>query len=382
MKILLCSSTFQNITHGPAKFAQLLLQINQLFPAHELRVLTKDIAAEIPERVYKVSWSYPRGIGLFWPYLDNFQYHRAIQRIRKEYPFEVLLFNNALVGVWSKWRKSSGVTIVGMLNDDDYLSARLRHFQWRKKWWIDFHRKPLERLATHTLDAVITNSKYLQRYVVEEYRANPSRVFQLYKAIDCAAIEFLSNRKIELNKRIKILFVKNDYPRGGLELLTRSLYLLKAYSFEVIVMGPFARDRETIESYFQEGDQVICDFRGPSAQEEVWEAMRTSDVFCVPAHKEGLGLANIEALAAGIPVVSTWVGGIPEVLEEGENGWLAVPEAKNLSGAIEACITASPEERAEKSESGRQHVAQCFSHLSMLGQLVAILEQVKTQYSG
>jgi glycosyltransferase involved in cell wall biosynthesis len=50
------------------------------------------------------------------------------------------------------------------------------------------------------------------------------------------------------------------------------------------------------------------------------------DLFAAPSRTEGLGMAIIEALAAGIPVIGSRVGGIPEVIEEGVCGRLLTPE--------------------------------------------------------
>jgi colanic acid/amylovoran biosynthesis glycosyltransferase len=71
----------------------------------------------------------------------------------------------------------------------------------------------------------------------------------------------------------------------------------------------------------------------------VYEHMDTSDIFCVPSRREALGVANIEALNSGISVITTNVGGVPEVMDYGRNGWLVNPEAPHeLAAAIQECI--------------------------------------------
>jgi len=49
------------------------------------------------------------------------------------------------------------------------------------------------------------------------------------------------------------------------------------------------------------------------------------DVFVLPLLEEGAGLAALEAMAAGLPVIATAVGGIPEIVEDGRTGWLVPP---------------------------------------------------------
>ena len=105
--------------------------------------------------------------------------------------------------------------------------------------------------------------------------------------------------------------------------------------------------------------------------------MYNHHVLCIPARHEALGLANVEGLAHGISVVSTHVGGVPEVLDKGNCGWLA--EAENpvsLAEALKNCIEADPSVRMAKSRYGRQHVEQFFSKETMLQKCVALFDKM------
>ena len=67
----------------------------------------------------------------------------------------------------------------------------------------------------------------------------------------------------------------------------------------------------------------------------LWDA----DVFILPSYNEGLPMAMLEAMAWGLPVISTPVGGIPEVIVSGENGYLADPgDIKALSAAMQSLV--------------------------------------------
>ncbi|MFN3381658.1 MAG: glycosyltransferase, partial [Runella zeae] len=86
-------------------------------------------------------------------------------------------------------------------------------------------------------------------------------------------------------------------------------------------------------------------------------------------------VANIEALAHGISVISTWVGGIPEVIDNGKNGWLIEPSnAQDLANAIEECIQ-NPTLRLEKAQNGRNFIRK-FSKDEMLRNFVEMLMTV------
>lgn len=62
------------------------------------------------------------------------------------------------------------------------------------------------------------------------------------------------------------------------------------------------------------------------------------DVFVLPSRTEGLPITLLEAMSAGVPVVASRVGGVAGVLEEGQNGLLAEPDADALGRAIEECL--------------------------------------------
>ena len=79
-------------------------------------------------------------------------------------------------------------------------------------------------------------------------------------------------------------------------------------------------------------DRVICE---PFALEQMPQVYRGADMFVLPSENETLGQVYIEAMASGIPVIGTNVGGIPEIIHHGENGFLsALNDASMLAGQI------------------------------------------------
>ncbi len=68
-----------------------------------------------------------------------------------------------------------------------------------------------------------------------------------------------------------------------------------------------------------------CELVGTVQGERKAQLLRDADIFVLPSYNEGLPFAIIEAMAAGLPVVATPVGGIPEIIRDGENGFLVSP---------------------------------------------------------
>jgi colanic acid/amylovoran biosynthesis glycosyltransferase len=85
-------------------------------------------------------------------------------------------------------------------------------------------------------------------------------------------------------------------------------------------------------------DQV--ELLGMLASHQVAEELLNADVFCLPSFAEGVPISIMEAMAIGVPVVSTAVGGIPELLTDGVTGWSTAPgRADQLAEALREATT-------------------------------------------
>lgn len=111
-------------------------------------------------------------------------------------------------------------------------------------------------------------------------------------------------------------------------------------------------------------DRVV--FHGRLTQEEVIQLLHNSDLLVAPSvpsrdgRREGLPVVLIEAMACGLPVVSSRLSGIPELVEEGVNGFLTEPgDARAIAEAIH-CLGTRPELRLQFGAQGRRKVEQEF----------------------
>lgn len=93
-----------------------------------------------------------------------------------------------------------------------------------------------------------------------------------------------------------------------------------------------------------------------------------ANVFCLPSREEGLSLAAIEAMAASLPVIATRVGGLPEVVADGETGILVPPQdAAALADVISTLLT-EPERSQRMGDAGRARAMAHFNEATMLSQ--------------
>lgn len=361
MKILLCTNQYDTISNGPARFAHLITA----FGNQDIRILSEDIADEsvILFRIDMPNWIRR---SFFSQFFRMILYHRRAMEIRADFHFDYLVYNHALVGLWSAiWFKKT----VGMFNDDNYASFRSSSVPfswiWVKKWLF----RQVERAMYRICDKVVVNSEYQKKKLIDEYGIRKN-IFRLYKGIPLPKNIKL---KIQSTDTVEILFIKKDYKTGGLSDLIQALQLV-SFQFKLHIVGPDPIESPELYNWTNKAGIVgITTFHGNKKPEEITELMKRSSILCVPSRREALGTANIEALAYGLPVVSTSVGGIPEVLDQGRNGWMSPPQnPQQLAKTLDECVT-QPLLRMQKTICGLDYVKR-FSASGMYNEFLRIFQ--------
>ena len=134
----------------------------------------------------------------------------------------------------------------------------------------------------------------------------------------------------EENAKTNILFVGTVNRQKGLYDILEALKLLRARTekpFSFQIMGREVREGELgrIASLYKRAGIEEAVFLGTKLGEEKNRYFREAAIFVLPSHVEGTPVALLEAMAAGLPVVATRVGAIPELIEDGETGFLIEP---------------------------------------------------------
>jgi glycosyltransferase involved in cell wall biosynthesis len=130
---------------------------------------------------------------------------------------------------------------------------------------------------------------------------------------------------------------------------------------------------ETVRSFVQTSSVwPIIEHLGPAPLEQRVKFFKQADLFVLPTYAEGMPVAVLEAMAAGLPVITTRVGGIPELIEDGVEGFLIAPgDVEALADRITRLIR-DPSERRRMSERG-QAKARNFDEKLFLARLGAQL---------
>jgi O-antigen/teichoic acid export membrane protein/glycosyltransferase involved in cell wall biosynthesis len=118
----------------------------------------------------------------------------------------------------------------------------------------------------------------------------------------------------------------------------------------------------------------LVEHLGPVALDQCPDFYKRADLFVLPTYAECLPISMLEAMAAGLPVISTTVGGIPDLIEDGVEGYLVAPgDIEALSDRIARLIN-NPAERRRMGERARIKALRYDEKLS-LSQLSALLRQ-------
>lgn len=369
MKVLFCTSKFNVVDHGPAKFAQLVSEMADYENSIDLRILTEEKVDTSNNWLFQLN-PYKGPFGFFGMLLKPWRYYRTARILRDKFSFDVIVFNHGMVSIVSSIFLDNKVKVVAMVNDDNSSSLSLFKPGFNRRWVRYYIFRIIERLAVKYSDLIIVNSDYLKNELIRAYKLKPGKIVKLYKGIDMENI-VPSNRELNSSGIINILFVKSDFKRGGLEILLKSLGILKEYEFRLTIIGPQVLPKL---NYL---DNLKLDFRGKQSQQEIYKLLsEDTDIFCVPSLREGLGVANIEAMIHGVPIVSTDVGGIPEVTSNGEFGWLATPnDPVDLSEKLRMCIE-NKKERKMNTSDGKQFVEKNFSKQIVLKNFNKILQDI------
>lgn len=163
-------------------------------------------------------------------------------------------------------------------------------------------------------------------------------------------------------QRLTILCVARLAPEKGQALLIRAAARILEQGHELaVVLAGDGPEREQLERLIRDlGLSDTVRLLGAVGHTTVQELIADADVFCLPSFAEGIPMTLMEAMAAEVPVISSRITGIPELIEHGHNGLLVTPgDLDDLEAALLRVIH-EPDAAAEMAKAGRERV--CSSH--------------------
>jgi glycosyltransferase involved in cell wall biosynthesis len=100
------------------------------------------------------------------------------------------------------------------------------------------------------------------------------------------------------------------------------------------------------------------------------------DVFVLPSLEEGFPIAALDAMAAGLPVVASAVGGVPELIEDGKTGWLVPPRDVEALASRLRLLLKNPEQKLGMGAAGQARVRDHFSPTQMIESFARLYDEL------
>lgn len=233
-----------------------------------------------------------------------------------------------------------------------------------------------EKLATVFRKKIICVSEFDRQAAFESKLGAKEKFITIHNGIDISKPQ-ITNTKFQINSKPVIGTIANLYPTKGIKYLIEAAALLKTMipdsKFIIQIIGE-GRERKNLElrikNYGLESTIFLLG-KLPNASEH----LRDFDIFVLPSIKEGFPYTILEAMAAGLPIVATKVGGIPEILIDKKTGLIVAPKnPQALADAIMNLIS-NPESGSRMGRKA-QEIVKNFTISKMVSATEKIYEEV------
>jgi len=276
-----------------------------------------------------------------WFYYSKI-FSKALSALEKTHSFDIVHFTDVRDSFFCSTRSK----IIGNINDT--YCSEINNLHYYKKYYIDWFKRwvyynlvhQIEKRKLPTIDGIIANSIYTLENISNTYPIPKSKLFLCYKSVDYHRYEHIAIKNISKKERDsnpQILFVGGNMQRKGIMDLIKAISLLHNSfpTLKVIVAGKDKFIPKYKKMCSSLGILSHFTFLGWVSQDDLLSLYETSSVFVMPSLTEAFGVVFLEAMAAGVPVIGTAVGGIPEIVDDKKNG-LLIPKnsPKELADAI------------------------------------------------
>ncbi len=204
-------------------------------------------------------------------------------------------------------------------------------------------------------------SERIRDSVVAEYKIAADRIPVVFNGVDLS--KCIPKEDYSVSGNFKILHI------GRFSEQKNHIGLLKAFRLfhdrhpdsELLLIGDGEKKAEA-KAYVQEND-LVSSVKFLGLQSNVYGFLHDADLFALPSHYEGIPMTLIEAMGTGLPIVATAVGGVPDMLTDGENALLAEDDVSAIRAAFDAIYT--DENMRKKYGQNAKGRAQVFSAAAM-----------------
>ncbi len=238
-------------------------------------------------------------------------------------------------------------------------------------FWERFRRRLAYRWVSRRATMVAV-SQNLKRFIIEKVGTSPDRIKVVYNGVD--AVPHCEQADVNRCRRELCLpegdhivgVVGNLYPVKGHQYLIDGIpsVLEKCPNTSFVFAGRGQLEKELKEQVYRLGLDKRVHFLG--LRQDIPRILAMLDVFVLPSLSEGLSMAILEAMIAGKPVIATQVGGNPELVLDGETGFLVPARDSQALATSLAILLTNRQQAVQFAERGKRRAEGQFSLATMV----------------
>ena len=294
---------------------------------------------------------------------EPYTYGKRVLKYLKENnrDFDIILDNQSLCDSLLEIQKiyPLAVTIHHPITKDLKLEIE-NASNWKEKLsslrWHNF--LPMQKKVAPKLNKIICVSRPSKKDIVEEFLVDPEKIEVILNGIDIR--KFIPNPSTFFIENKIITTASADIPLKGLKYLILALpNIIKVFpktSITVIGRSPSDSKLRKLITDLSLEDKIA--FRSGITEEEIVNLYHSSEIAVIPSLYEGFGFGAGEAMACGIPLISTHSGGLEEVV--GDSAVKILPASTEEIESAVIKLFSSPDRKTELSKMGRERMEKMF----------------------
>lgn len=300
--------------------------------------------------------------------------YRLLRQIINENHFDLIHCHTPAASVYTriaaKKTRKSGTTVMYTCHGFHFHNASSR-----KNWLIYY---PIERYLSRYCDFLVTICKEdyhrAQKFHAKNVRYIPGVGVDIRRFEKACVDRNAYRASVGVPKNaVMILSVGELIERKNHEVIIRALSMLDRRDVYYVICGkgPLREYLTELSEKLKVRDRVI--FLG--FRQDIPELCKTADIGAFPSRIEGLGLAGIEMMAAGIPLVASNVHGIPDYVEDGVTGFACAPDDAHAFKSALGKLMENPDLRVQMKKACQKAVQQ-FDKTHALNAMWSIYKEV------
>ncbi len=304
-----------------------------------------------------------------WSLRAGLRARRTLAAANAERQYGALFFHTQVTAILSTGLMRRVPSVVSLdATPINYDSVGIHYGHHSTQEPIEALKKALNKRSLNAARALVVWCDWARQSLIKDYGIDDSRITVISPGVDLNVWPHPSTRPgKQVGQPVRVLFVGGDFARKGGEVLLRAFNsgLRESCELHLVTKGPIEE---------APGIHVYRDI-GPNS-DQLLHLYRTADVFVLPTLGDCFSVACIEALACGLPVITCPVGGIPELLLDGENGLLVPPGDVRSLGAAIAALAGDETRRRGMGARGRALAEQRFDNTVNVRRILAIMRSV------